>query len=65
MPRKKENTTKRKTKPAKEEYVTVCLPEYKKDLSHLMTPENRRPEIEDLVRTMVAKHKGKKLKKAS
>ena len=65
MPRKKENTKQPKAKPVKEEYVTVCLPQYQKDLSPLMTPENRRPEIEDLVKAMVAKHKGKSLRKAS
>ena len=39
--------------PRKSEVAYVPrLPEYEKDMSHLMTPENRRPEIEELIRKM-------------
>ena len=57
MLKKKENTTKNspsrpRSKKEKGFYV-VSLPEYQKDLSHLMTPENERPEVEKRIRKII------------
>jgi predicted RNase H-like HicB family nuclease len=52
MEKKVKNTTRVTRKDKKETYYVVCLPEYEKDLSHMMTPENARPEIGELIRKM-------------
>ena len=66
MKKKPESISKntRTKRTPKEVFGVVSLPEYEKDLSHLMTEKNRRPEQEEKYRILAGnKLVSRKLKK--